>query len=248
MTSQEIIDFIRALYRVPQGTIPLHAPVFSGKEKEYLLECIDSTYVSSVGPFVDRVEHFIAEYVGSKFAVVTSNGTAGLHLALVAAGVGKGDEVITQPLSFIATANAISYCGAYPTFVDVDEDTLGLSPSKLQHFLKTTTNYRGGQLINRKTGRVIKACVPMHTFGHPCRVDEIVTICHKFGLTVIEDAAESIGSSFRKKHTGTFGKMGVFSFNGNKTITAGGGGAVVTDEKDLAVLLKHLSYNCQSSS
>lgn len=236
------IQFIREQFNTT-GFIPLHEPRFSGKEKEYLLDCIDSTFVSSVGAYVDRFEAMLAEYTGAKYAVVTVNGTAALHVALKLAGVRSGDEVITQPLSFIATCNAISYCGATPSFVDVDRDTLGLSPSALRDFLETQTEIdaASGRCINRTTRRPVTACVPMHTFGHPCRIDEIVAVCNEYGIPVVEDAAESLGSAFKGKHTGTFGQMGVFSFNGNKTITCGGGGAIITNDEALAKRAKHIT-------
>lgn len=239
---EEAIQFIREQFNTT-GFIPLHEPRFSGKEKEYLLDCIDSTFVSSVGAYVDRFEVMLAEYTGAKHAVVTVNGTAALHVALKLAGVQPGDEVITQPLTFIATANAISYCGAIPCFVDVDRDTLGLSPSALRDFLETQTEQDAttGRRINKETRRPITACVPMHTFGHPCRIDKIVAICAEYGIPVIEDAAESLGSTFKGKHTGTFGQMGVFSFNGNKTITCGGGGAIVANDEALAKRAKHIT-------
>ena len=238
-----IIDFIRALYNEPTGFIPLHAPVFNGNEKKYLNECIDSTFVSSVGKFVDRIEKDIAEYTGAKYAVATVNGTAALHIALFLAGVKPCDEVISQPLTFIATANAISYCGAKPIFLDVDKDTMGLSPTALEDFLKNHTKWDSvtNQLINQSTNRPVSACVPMHTFGHPCRIDEIVEICDKYGIPVVEDAAESIGSYYKNIHTGTFGKLGILSFNGNKTITCGGGGMIITDDKELASKAKHIT-------
>lgn len=237
---EEAIQFIREQFKTPEF-IPLHEPRFVGKEKEYLLDCIDSTFVSSVGAYVDRFEAMLAKYTGAKYAVVTVNGTAALHIALKLAGVQHGDEVITQPLSFIATCNAISYCGATPCFVDVDRDTMGLSPSALRDFLDTQTEIDtvSGRCVNRSTRRPIAACVPMHTFGHPCRIDEIVVVCNEYGISVVEDAAESLGSTFKGKYTGTFGQMGIFSFNGNKTITCGGGGAIVTNDEALAKRAKH---------
>jgi perosamine synthetase len=189
---------------------------------------------------VDEFEEKIANYTGSKYAVATSNGTSALHIALILANVTKKDEVITQPLTFVATCNAISYCGANPIFIDVDKDTLGLSPTALERFLETSTTIKSKQCVNNITGKIIKACVPMHTFGHPCRIDEIRDICDKYHISLIEDAAESLGSFYKGKHTGTFGKMGVMSFNGNKIITAGGGGCIVTNNKELAERAKHL--------
>ncbi len=244
---KEIIAFIRELYQKPEGFIPLHAPVFNGNEKKYLEECIDSTFVSSVGKFVDEFEIKIAEYTGAKKAVVCVNGTNALHLALMMVGVERDTEVITQPLTFIATANAISYCGAHPVFLDVDMDTLGLSPNALKNWLEFSTiqqinkSTNQQQTINKTTRRPISACVPMHTFGHPARIDEIVAICSEFNIPVVEDAAESLGSYYKGQHTGTFGKIGVLSFNGNKIITTGGGGMLLFQDEELAKKAKHLT-------
>ena len=232
--------FVRSLYG--EGFIPLHEPRFVGNEKKYLNQCIDSTFVSSVGEFVDRFEIEIAKYTGAKYAVAAMNGTAGMHIALKLAGVGQDDEVLTQPLTFVATCNAISYCGAKPVFIDVDEDTLGLSPEKLSEFLANNAEIRDdGYCYNKVTGSKISACVPMHTFGHPCKIDEIARICAQYNTALIEDAAESIGSYYKSKHTGRFGKTGVLSFNGNKTITSGGGGAIITDDEDFAKRAKHIT-------
>ena len=238
--SDDVIQFIQNIYKTT-GFVPLHEPRFIGNEKKYLNECIDSTFVSSVGKFVDKFEEKIADYVGANFAVATSNGTSALHVALLLANVTESDEVIAQSLSFIATCNAISYCGAAPVFIDVDKDTMGMSPSALQKFLENNTSIKNQQCINNKTDKVIKACVPMHTFGHPCRIDEIKDICDKYYICLIEDAAESLGSLYKDKHTGTFGQMGVMSFNGNKIITAGGGGCIVTNNEVLAKKAKHLT-------
>jgi perosamine synthetase len=235
-----VIDFIKNLYSEDK-LIPLHEPRFSGNEKKYLNECIDSTFVSSVGKFVDEFEEKIANYTGSRYAIATSSGTSALHISLLLANVEQSDEVITQPLTFIAACNAISYCGAQPIFIDVDRDTMGLSPAALESFLKCNTLVKNQQCINNKTGKVIKACVPMHTFGHPCRIDEIKDICDQYHIVLIEDAAESLGSIYKNKHTGTFGQMGVMSFNGNKIITAGGGGCIITNDKELAKKAKHLT-------
>ena len=235
-----VIQFIQNIYKTT-GFILLHEPRFMGNEKKYLNECIDSTFVSSVGKFVDEFEEKIADYVGANFAVATSNGTSALHIALLLANVTENDEVISQPLTFVATCNAISYCGASPIFIDVDKDTMGLSPSALHDFLEKNTSIKNQQCINNKTGRVIKACVPMHTFGQPCRIDEIKDICDRYYINLIEDAAESLGSFYKDKHTGTFGQMGVMSFNGNKIITAGGGGCIITDDEALAKKAKHLT-------
>lgn len=234
----ETIAFIRSLYG--DGRIFLHEPRFNGNEKKYLNECIDSTFVSSVGSFVDRFEKDIADYTGAARAVVCVNGTNALHMGLMLAGVERDDEVISQPLTFIATCNAISYIGAHPVFIDVDRDTLGLSPSKLELWLEENVDIVGDKCVNRKTGRRIKACVPMHTFGHPVRIDEIVSVCAKFNIEVVEDAAESIGSTYKGKHTGTFAQYGAISFNGNKTITTGGGGMLLFQDADRGAYAKHL--------
>jgi perosamine synthetase len=238
---QYIIKKIREVFRKSEGFIPLHEPIFIGDEKKYLDECIDSTYISSVGKFVNLFEEKIAEYTGSKSAIVCVNGTSALHLALVLTGIEQDDEVLTQPLTFIATSNAIRYCNAAPVFLDVDRDTMGLSPKALEYFLTYETEIKAGVCHNKTTGRRIKACVPMHTFGHPCRIDEIAEICNKHKIDLIEDAAESIGSFYKGKHTGTFGKIGMISFNGNKTITTGGGGVLLFNDEKLAKRAKHLS-------
>ncbi len=237
---QKVIDFIRKTFG-DADFIPLHEPRFIGKEKDYLNDCIDSTFVSSVGKYVDRFEKEFAEYVGSRYAVAAVNGTAALHIALLMAGVERGDEVITQPLTFVATCNAISYCGAKPIFVDVDLDTLGLSPRSLESFLEQNCKLDNGRCINKTTGKVISACVPMHTFGLPAKIDKIKEICDRWQIALVEDAAESLGSYYKNKHTGTFGKIGAFSFNGNKIITSGGGGVIVTDDEQLAKKAKHIT-------
>jgi perosamine synthetase len=235
-----IIEFIQDTYRT-KDFIPLHEPRFVGNEKKYLNECIDSTFVSSVGKYVGELEENIASYTGAKYAIATSNGTSALHISLLLGNVGQSDEVITQPLTFIATCNAISYCGAQPIFIDVDKDTMGLSPSSLKYFFENNTTVKNNQCINNKTSKVIKACMPMHTFGHPCRIDEIKEICDTYNVFLIEDAAESFGSLYKGKHTGTFGQMAAFSFNGNKVITSGGGGCIITNDKILAKKAKHLT-------
>jgi aminotransferase in exopolysaccharide biosynthesis len=237
---QETVNFIQELYKT-KDFIPLHEPRFAGNEKKYLEECIDSTFVSSVGKFVNQFEEEFAQAVGAKYAIATVNGTAALHISLILAGVEKDDEVITQPLTFIATANAISYIGAQPIFLDVDLETLGLSAVALESFLKKHCVLSKGHCLNRTTGKIIKACVPMHTFGHPCEIDAIKIICDEWNIVLIEDAAESLGSYYKNQHTGTFGKIAAFSFNGNKIITSGGGGAIVTDDEDLAKQAKHLT-------
>ena len=237
---QKIIEFIQDIYQTKEF-IPLHEPRFIGNEKKYLNECIDSTFVSSVGKFVDEFEEKIAKFTGAKYTVATTNGTSALHIALLLADVQSGDEVITQPLTFVATCNAITYCNAKPIFVDVDLDTLGLSPSSLQKFLEENCEIKNSRCINKTTGKSVKACVPMHTFGHPCRISEIKDICDQWHIALVEDAAESLGSYYKGRHTGRFGKLGTLSFNGNKILTSGGGGCIITDDEVLAKKAKHLT-------
>lgn len=243
MTTDVPIDRFIALVRDihGQGFIPLHRPVFEGNEKQYLIDCIDSNFVSSVGAKVVEFEQHIASFTGAKYAIATVNGTAALHVALQLAGVQRDDEVITQALTFIATCNALSYAGAHPVFVDVDRDTLGLSPEALRRWLSANVELRGGKAFNRGTGRRISACVPMHTFGIPLRIAEIVAICDEYGIAVVEDAAESLGSYVGDRHTGTFGQSATLSFNGNKVITTGGGGMIITNDEALARRAKHLT-------
>ena len=237
---QEFISFTKNTFKTEEF-IPLHAPIFIGNEKKYLNECIDSTFVSSVGKFVNQFENEMAKFTGAKHTIATSNGTAALHIALLMAGVKQNDEVITQPLTFIATVNALSYIGATPVFVDVDKDTLGLSPEKLEHFLIHNTEMVNGNCVNKKTKKKIKAVVPMHTFGFSARIDEIILVCNRFNIVTVEDAAESLGSYYKGQHTGTFGLLGTFSFNGNKTITTGGGGMLVTNDDEIARKAKHIT-------
>ena len=230
---------VRLLYG--EGFIPLHRPVFEGNERAYLVDCIDSNFVSSVGTKVTEFEQKVANFVGTQYAIATVNGTAALHIALELAEVKPGEEVITQALTFIATCNATRYCGAWPVFIDVDRDSLGMSPTALKSFLEEFVERREEGVFNRNTGRRIAACVPMHTFGLPCRIVEIVEICKEFGIPVIEDAAESLGSYVGEKHTGSLGILGTLSFNGNKVITTGGGGMIVTNDRALAVRAKHIT-------
>lgn len=241
MNIPETIAFIRDLYGEKDAFIPLHAPTFAGNEKKYLEECIDTTFVSSVGKFVDLFEQKVAEYTAAKHAVVCVNGTNALHIALKISGVEEGDMVITQPLTFIATTNAIVYAGAVPAFVDVDKDTMGLSPTSLERFLWDNTQLRNGACYHKQTGRRIKACLPMHTFGHACRIEEIIAICEHYHIAVVEDAAEAMGSYYKGKHLGTFAPIGAISFNGNKTITTGGGGMILTNDETIAHRAKHLT-------
>jgi len=244
---KDILHFIRELYQQPEGFIPLHIPVFKGNEKKYLQECIDTNFVSSVGKFVDQFEEKMAVYTGATKAVACVNGTNALHLALMMVGVDRETEVITQALTFIATVNSIAYCGAQPVFIDVDKETMGLSPDALENWLRKNTFERINRVtnktetINRKTGRRISACLPMHTFGHPVRIDKIIEICNLHAIPVVEDAAESLGSFYKYKHTGTFGMINVLSFNGNKTLTTGGGGMLLFNDEKLARKAKHLT-------
>ena len=219
----------------------LHEPSFKGNEWLYLKECLDSTFVSSVGKFVDSFEADLATFTGAKYAVAVVNGTAALHIALKLAGVNVSDEVLIPALTFVATANAVTYCGAIPHFVDSEERTLGVDPIKLRDYLKSCTEQRAGQCVNRETGRIIRAIVPMHTFGHPADLDGLMAVAYDFNLALVEDAAESLGSYYHGQHTGTFGLMGTLSFNGNKTITTGGGGAILTNDPELARHAKHLT-------
>ena len=229
----DVIAFIRTLYPYDER-IPLHAPSFIGNEKKYVLDAIDSTFVSSVGRYVDQFESAFAKYVGARYAVGVVNGTCGLHIALQLSDVKQNDLVITQPLTFVATGNAIKYCGADPIFLDIDPNTLSLCPNALRHFLEKETVMAGQLCIHKDSGKKIKACLPMHTFGHPAKIKRIVSICEAYHIPVVEDAAESLGSFYHEQHTGTFGKIGVFSFNGNKIMTTGGGGMIVTNDEMIA--------------
>ena len=234
------IGFIKEVFGNQEFT-PLAVPVFAGNEKKYLEECIDTTFVSSVGKFVDRFEKDMAEYAGCKKAVVCVSGTNALHMSMMLVGVERDDEVLTQALTFIATCNAINYIGAHPVFIDVDKSTMGLSPDALKDWLVKNAEIKNGQCYNKNTGRRVKACVPMHTFGHPVRIEEIANVCEEYHIELVEDAAESIGSLYKGKHTGTFGKVGAISFNGNKTITTGGGGMMLFNDEELAAHAKHLT-------
>lgn len=219
----------------------LHEPCFEGNELKYLKECLESTFVSSVGPFVERFEIELASYTGLKHAVAVVNGTAALHVALLLVGVMPGDEVLVPALTFVATANAVRYCSATPHFVDSSFTTLGVDPLALLEHLRTCCEVRGGHCVNRETGRVVRAVVPMHTFGHPVDMDRLIEVAREFQIAVIEDAAESLGSTWHEKHTGSFGQIGTLSFNGNKIITTGGGGAILTNDTELARRAKHLT-------
>ena len=237
--ADQIVVSIRTI--VGAKTVVLHEPSFTGNEWQYLKECLDSTFVSSVGKFVDRFEVDLAAFTGAKHAVAVVNGTAALHIALKVAGVKVNDEVLIPALTFVATANAVAYCGATPHFVDSEERTLGVDAAKLRDYLTSQTEQHAGQCINRGTGQVIRAMVPMHAFGHPTDLDGILAVVHDFNIALVEDAAESLGSYYHGKHTGTFGLMGTLSFNGNKTITTGGGGAILTNNSELARYAKHIT-------
>lgn len=237
----ELIAFIRDTYRTNEP-IALHAPLFKGNESQYVQETIDSSFVSSVGAFVDRFEQDIATYTGSVGAVAAVNGTAALHIALKLSGVKCGDLVITQALTFVATCNAISYCGAQPVLLDVDRETLGLSPKAVAAWLESEA-YRDDEGLARhsQTNRVIRACVPMHTFGHPADIHGLLTVCQQWGICLVEDAAESLGSFYHGQHTGTFSVLSAVSFNGNKIMTTGGGGMILCQEADMSKQAKHIT-------
>jgi perosamine synthetase len=221
--------------------VALHEPRFEGNEAKYLQQCLESTFVSSVGPFVDRFETELAAYTGVKHAIAVVNGTAALHVALLLAGVQPAEEVLVPALTFVATANAVRYCSAIPHFVDSSLTTLGLDPLALRAHLAAKCELRDGHCVNRETGRLVRAVVPMHTFGHPVDVDSLQEVAHEFHIVVVEDAAESLGSNWHGRHTGSFGLLGTLSFNGNKTITTGGGGAILTNDGALARRAKHLT-------
>ena len=236
---EQIVSAIQSV--VGTGPVGLHEPTFGGNEWLYVKECLDSTFVSSVGKFVDRFENDLVAYTGAKHAIAVVNGTAALHIALHLAGVKTNDEVLLPALTFIATANAISYCGAVPHFVDSESSTLGIATEKLRDYLKEHTTQYGGLCVNVSSGKVIRAMVPMHTFGHPGDISGLIKLAYDFNITLIEDAAESLGSAYNGQHTGTFGLMGTLSFNGNKTITTGGGGAILTNSADIAHRAKHIT-------
>jgi aminotransferase in exopolysaccharide biosynthesis len=234
-----VVDAVHSVVGV--GPVALHEPRFAGNEWAYLKECLDSTFVSSVGKFVDRFESELAAYTGAKRAVAVVNGTAALHIGLRLAGVESGDEVLVPALGFIAATNAVAYCDATPHFVDSEEPTLGVDPGALREYLTRITEHSGGHLINRSSGRVIRAIVALHTFGHPVDIDGLMGVARDFRLALVEDAAESLGSTIGGRHTGTFGVLGALSFNGNKTITTGGGGAILTNDEALGKRAKHLT-------
>jgi perosamine synthetase len=239
-------DFVSQVVQAIQevvgiGTVPLHEPEFQGNEWKYLKDCLDSNFVSSIGKYVDQFERNLEAYTGAKHAIAVTNGTAALHISLILSGVRPNDEVIVPALTFVATANAVVYCGGIPLFADSEEETLGIDPIKLRKYLANSTQQIAGECINKITGRVIRAAVPMHVFGHPCKIKEILEVCDEFHIRTVEDAAESLGSQYLNKHTGTFGLLGTLSFNGNKIITTGGGGAILTNDSSLAERAKHIT-------
>ena len=243
--NQSFVEQAKLLYG--EDFIPLHRPVFDGNERQYLVDCINSNFVSSVGAKVTEFEKKVAEFTGSNYAVATVNGTAALHVAIELAGVKPGDEVISQALTFVATCNAITYAGATPLFIDVDVDTMGLSPAALKRFLEENAEKRASGTFNKTSGKKISACVPMHTFGFPCRIVEIAEICFDWNISLIEDAAESLGSTVGSRHTGTFASMATLSFNGNKVITTGGGGMIITNDYELAKRARYITTTAKVS-
>jgi aminotransferase in exopolysaccharide biosynthesis len=240
-------SFMRLLREIcpAEGVIPLHEPCFRGNEKQYLLDVIDSGYVSSIGAYVNQFEAKIAEYCGVKQAVATVSGTSALHIALLLAGVRANDLVLTQAVSFVATCNAIQYCGAEPVFVDISPGNFGMSPEALKVFLGDFAEQRDGVTVNKLNGKRIAACVPMHSFGHPCAMESIVRLCRQYRIPVVEDAAEALGSLWHGRHCGSFGLAGVLSFNGNKIMTTGGGGMILTNDEALAIRARHLSMTAK---
>jgi perosamine synthetase len=242
----KIIKFIRGQFNT-DDFLPLHVPSFNSLEEEYVLDCLKSTFVSSVGQYVNDFESKMQKITGAKFAIATVNGTAALHIGLHVLGVRRNDLVLTQPLTFVATCNAIAYTGADPVFIDVDKSNMGMCPVSLETFLNSECKVSEGKCLHIKTGKVVKSCVPMHTFGFPCYIEKIVEICEEWKIPVLEDAAESLGSFSNEKHTGSFGELGIFSFNGNKIITAGGGGCVVTDDESLAKKLKYVTTTAKEN-
>jgi perosamine synthetase len=245
MLSDIVLKKIKSIVKV-DDFVPLHEPYFGGKEWEYVKDCLDSGWVSSVGDYVNRFEQMLCDYTGSAYAVATVNGTAALHICLLLAGVQAGDEVLVPAVTFIATANAVSYCNAIPHFVDVEERTLGLDPDKVNHYLREISEFRGDVCYNRFTRRPIRAVVPMHTFGYPVDLDRLQEVCERYHLVIVEDAAESLGSFYKGQHTGTRGLVSSLSFNGNKTITTGGGGAILTNNETIAKLAKHITTQAKT--
>jgi len=242
---EAIIDTLRRVLH-DRGTVALHEPVFAGNEWPYVKECIDTGWVSSAGSYVERFEEMLAEYTGVKRAVAVVNGTAALHVALRLAGVQEGDEVLVPALTFVATANAVAYCGAVPHFIDSDLRTLGVDPEKLDAYLDEVAEQRNGEVVNRRTGRPLRAVIAMHAFGHPMDLDALAEVCDRHGVVLVEDAAEALGSLYKGKHVGRWGRLSTLSFNGNKTITTGGGGAILTDDTGLADRAKHLTTTAKA--
>lgn len=240
-SEQAVLNALQSVLPSKHTFLPLHEPTFGGNEWRYTKECLDTGWVSSVGKFVDQFEDELAAYTGVKRAVAVVNGTAALHVCLLLAGVKTNDEVLMPAMTFIATANAVSYCGAVPHFIDSAEDTLGVDPLKLETYLEDIAELRPDGCYNRVTGRCIKAAVPMHTFGHPVDLDPLLDVCQRFNIKLIEDAAESLGSFYKERHTGQWGLLSALSFNGNKTITTGGGGAILTNDEELGRLAKHIT-------
>jgi len=241
MLASKIHATIRQVLPDKGEDIALHEPCFGGNEWAYVKDCLDSTYVSSIGQYVDKFESMLADYTGVKQAVAVVNGTAALHMSLKLAGVKPGEEVLVPALTFVATANAVAYCGALPHLVDSEAKTLGLDPKRLHGYLEEIAQVRRGECVNVKSGRIIRAVLPVHTYGHPVDLEPLMEVCRRFHLELIEDAAESLGSFYKGRHTGNWGKLAVLSFNGNKTITTGGGGAILTNDENLGQLAKHLT-------
>ena len=237
----EVVAGTRAIMQSDEGNIPLHIPVFGKNAAGYVNECITTGWVSSAGKYVDRFEVDLAEFTGAKRAVAVVNGTAALHIALKLCGVEPGDEVLLPSLTFVATANAVSYCHATPHFVEVESQTLGIDAEAIRNYLNEVADLKDGNCVNRKTGKTIRCLIGMHAFGHPFELEKVLKLCEDFSLDLVEDAAESIGSFYKDRHTGLFGRIGILSFNGNKTITTGGGGAIITNDESLADLAKHLT-------
>ena len=246
LIAKRILETVRQVITLPHGQVALHEPEFSGNEWQYLKECIDTGWVSSVGKFVDRFENMLSDYTGAAHAIATVNGTAALHVALLLSGVQPDDEVLIPALTFVATANAVAYCGATPHLVDSAYDSLGLDPNALDEYLKSISEPKDNSLINRVTGKTIRAVVPMHTFGHPVDMHSLSKVCQKYSLAIVEDAAESLGSTYHGKHTGRFGQISTLSFNGNKIVTTGGGGAILTDDPEIARRAKHITTTART--
>lgn len=242
----DILDLISSCLPEGREFYPLSEPKFSGKEKEYVNDCIDTAWVSSVGSYVDRFEDMLSEYTGAQHVIATSSGTAALHVSLVVAGVSINDEVLMPAVSFVATANAVAYCNATPNFIDCNETTLGIDPTKLESYLETMLDISSGEPVNKSTGRHVKALIVMHSFGHPSEMDEIASICKRYKIILIEDAAEALGSFYKGRHVGNHGMVSALSFNGNKIITTGGGGAVICNDEALAKKLKHLTTTAKT--